>query len=92
MRNGRCWAKLTGPYRISTQPFPHRDVTPFAHALLDAAPGRVVWGTDWPHVMVKGRMPNDGDLCDLLSDWVPDPALRQRVLVDNPAALYGFVA
>jgi len=67
-------------------------VTPFAHALLDAAPGRLVWGTDWPHVMVKGRMPNDGDLCDLLSDWVPDPALRQRVLVDNPAALYGFVA
>jgi predicted TIM-barrel fold metal-dependent hydrolase len=92
MRDGRCWVKLTGPYRISTQPFPHRDVTPFAHALLDAAPGRLVWGTDWPHVMVKGRMPNDGDLCDLLSDWVPDPALRQRVLVDNPAALYGFVA
>ena len=92
MRGGRCWVKLTGPYRISTQPFPHRDVTPFAHALLDAAPGRVVWGTDWPHVMVKGRMPNDGDLCDLLSDWVPDPALCQRVLVDNPAALYGFVA
>ena len=92
MRGGRCWVKLTGPYRISTQPFPHRDVTPFAHALLDAAPGRLVWGTDWPHVMVKGRMPNDGDLCDLLSDWVPDPALCQRVLVDNPAALYGFVA
>lgn len=90
MRSGRCWAKLTGPYRISTQPLPHSDVTPFAHALLDAAPSRLVWGTDWPHVMVKGRMPNDGDLCDLLSEWIPTPALRRQVLVDNPATLYGF--
>ena len=90
MRSGRCWAKLTGPYRISTQPFPHRDVIPFVRALTDAAPDRVVWGTDWPHVLVKGRMPNDGDLCDLLSDWLPAPALRERVLVDNPTRLYGF--
>jgi 2-pyrone-4,6-dicarboxylate lactonase len=90
MRSGRCWAKLTGPHRISAQPFPHRDVIPFAHALIDAAPDRVVWGTDWPHVMVKGRMPNDGDLCDLLSDWVPDPAYLRQVLVDNPERLYGF--
>ena len=90
MRSGRCWAKLTGPYRISTQPFPHRDVTPFAHALIEAAPGRVIWGTDWPHVMVKGRMPNDGELCDLLSEWIPVPAIREQVLVGNPATLYGF--
>jgi predicted TIM-barrel fold metal-dependent hydrolase len=89
-QSGRAWAKLTGPYRISTQPFPHADVTPFAHALMAAAPGRVVWGSDWPHVMVKGKMPNDGDLCDLLSDWIPDAALRRRVLVDNPSVLYGF--
>lgn len=90
MRAGRAWAKLTGPYRISTQPMPHADTVPFAHALVAAAPQRVVWGTDWPHVMAKGPMPNDGDLCDLLADWVPDPAERKRVLVDNPAALYGF--
>ena len=69
---------------------PHDDVTPFAHALVEAAPSRVVWGTDWPHVMVKGAMPNDGALCDLLQQWVPDAAQRTRVLVNNPAALYGF--
>ena len=87
---GRAWVKLTGPYRISTHPLPHGDVTPFAHALLEAAPGRVLWGSDWPHVMVKGAMPNDGDLADLLAAWVPDEALRRRVLVENPARLYGF--
>jgi predicted TIM-barrel fold metal-dependent hydrolase len=90
MRKGKAWVKLTGPYRISGRPLPYADTVPFAHALLDAAPTRVLWGTDWPHVMVKGDMPNDGDLCDLLPGWVPDAAIRQRVLVENPAALYGF--
>lgn len=90
MRDGRCWVKLTGPYRISSQALPYSDVTPFAHALLEAAPDQVVWGTDWPHVMMKGTMPNDGDLADLLSAWVPDATLRERVLAGNPARLYGF--
>lgn len=90
MRDGRAWVKLTGPYRISAAPMPYDDVTPFAHALVEAAPSRVVWGTDWPHVMVKGAMPNDGALCDLLQQWVPGAAQRARVLVDNPATLYGF--
>ncbi len=90
MRDGRAWVKLTGPYRISAAPMPHDDVTPFAHALVDAAPSRLVWGTDWPHVMVKGAMPNDGALCDLLQQWMPDESERQRALVDNPATLYGF--
>lgn len=90
LRANKAWVKLTGPYRISTGPMPHADTIPFAHALIEAAPGRIVWGSDWPHVMAKGAMPNDGDLCDLLADWVPDARLRQRVLVDNPAVLYGF--
>ena len=90
MRTGRCWAKLTGPYRISANAMPYADVTPFAHALIDAAPERVIWGTDWPHVMVKSAMPNDGALCDLLLDWVPDETIRRKVLVDNPAKLYDF--
>ena len=63
---------------------------PFAHALVDANPDRLVWGTDWPHVATAGHMPNDGELMDLLADWVPDAGLRRRVLVDNPARLYGF--
>jgi 2-pyrone-4,6-dicarboxylate lactonase len=87
---GKAWVKLTGPYRISTGPMPHADTVPFAHALLNAAPDRVIWGTDWPHVMVKGAMPNDGDLADLLLEWVPDEAMREKVLVANPAKLYGF--
>ncbi|MDB5903288.1 MAG: hypothetical protein JWM26_2166 [Betaproteobacteria bacterium] len=87
---GKAWVKLTGPYRISTGPMPHADTVPFAHALMNAAPDRVIWGTDWPHVMVKGAMPNDGDIADLLLEWVPDETLREKVLVANPAKLYGF--
>lgn len=89
MQRGKCWVKLTGPYRISTQALPHGDTNAFAHALLEAAPERVVWGSDWPHVMVKSAMPNDADLADLLLDWVPEK-LREQVLVTNPAKLYGF--
>lgn len=90
MRAGRAWVKLTGPYRISSEALPYPDTVPFADALLRAAPQRVVWGSDWPHVMMKGSMPNDGDLCDVLATWIPDAALREQVLVDNPAVLYGF--
>lgn len=90
MKEERCWVKLTGPYRISGVKLPYADVTPFAHALLEAAPRQVVWGTDWPHVMVKSDMPNDGDLIDLLAEWMPDAKLREQVLVANPARLYGF--
>lgn len=89
MQRGKCWVKLTGPYRISTQSLPHADTVAYARALLEAAPGQVVWGTDWPHVMVKSAMPNDGDLADLLLEWVPE-GLREQVLVSNPAKLYGF--
>jgi len=89
IKAGRCWVKLTGPYRISTTALPYSDVIPFAHALTAANPERIVWGTDWPHVMATA-MPNDGDLCDLLSEWLPDPRLREQVLVKNPARLYGF--
>lgn len=90
LETGRAWVKLTGPYRISTGALPYADVAPYAHALLERAPRQVVWGSDWPHVMVKGAMPNDGDLCDLLAAWVPDAGQRAQVLVDNPARLYGF--
>lgn len=91
METGRCWAKLTGPYRISQEAaLPYQDVTDFAVALVGTAPERILWGTDWPHVMQKGPMPNDGALLDLLAEWVPDAELRERILVRNPEALYGF--
>jgi predicted TIM-barrel fold metal-dependent hydrolase len=86
---GRAWFKLSAPYRVSTRPPGFPDVTPLAQALLAAAPDRCVWGTDWPHPNAS-FMPNDGDLVDLLADWIPDEALRHRVLVENPAQLYSF--
>jgi predicted TIM-barrel fold metal-dependent hydrolase len=90
MKAGKAWVKLTGPYRISLQTMPHADTDVYAHELIKAAPQQLVWGSDWPHVMVKGAMPNDGDICDLLGNWVQDEAVRKQVLVDNPARLYGF--
>jgi 2-pyrone-4,6-dicarboxylate lactonase len=92
LRGGRVWVKLTSPYRISSQTLPHADTNEFAHALLDAAPGRIVWGTDWPHVATKWTipMPNDGDLADILLHWIPDAGLRTRVLAENPQTLYDF--
>lgn len=92
MQQEKCWVKLTGPYRISTEALPHADTIPYAHALLERAPQRVVWGTDWPHVMVKTPMPNDADLADMLLEWIPDARLREQVLVENPAKLYGFAS
>ncbi len=89
--DGRCWVKLSGPYRITARrAAPYDDVTPFAHALVARRPDRIVWGTDWPHPIVPVPMPNDGDLADHVFDWLPDETLRRRVLVDNPARLYGF--
>lgn len=87
---GRFWVKLSGPMRCTDGDYPYDAVTPIAQALIAAAPERLVWGTDWPHVNMNGRgMPNDGDLFDLLATWAPDAAVRQRILVDNPRALYG---
>jgi predicted TIM-barrel fold metal-dependent hydrolase len=87
---GRVWVKLSGPMRCVQGDFPYATVTPLARALVAHAPHRLVWGTDWPHVNMNGRaMPNDGDLFDLLADWVPDEAVRRRILVDNPRELYG---
>jgi 2-pyrone-4,6-dicarboxylate lactonase len=87
---GNCWIKLTGPYRISAVELPYEDVDEAARKLVDTAPQRMLWGTDWPHAMMTKRMPNDGNLADLLERWAPDAAVRTRILVDNPAELYGF--
>ena len=91
LRDGHFWVKLTAPYRISAgDNFPYPDIAPMAEAVVKTAPDRVIWGSDWPHVIHYRGMPNDGDLLDALADWVPDAGLRQRILVDNPARLYGF--
>lgn len=89
--SGRVWVKLSGPMRCTGEEYPYASLTRFAHALVARAPQRLIWGSDWPHVNMLGRlMPNDGDLVDLIEEWVPDPAARKRILVDNPASLFGF--
>ena len=90
VRDGRAWVKLSGAYRLSVAGFPYHDTIPLARALVEAAPDRCVWGSDWPHVATWGHMPNVGDLLDLLADWVPDEATRNRILSDNARKLYGF--
>jgi len=84
------WVKLSGAFRNSVEAAPYRDTIPYAQALAAVAPDRCVWGSDWPHVANWNDMPDVGELLDILADWVPDEAARHRVLVDNPARLYGF--
>jgi predicted TIM-barrel fold metal-dependent hydrolase len=87
---GRVWVKLSGPMRCTKEEPPYPSVTPLAHALVAHAPERMVWGSDWPHVNMVGRtMPNDGDLIDLVREWVPDDSVREQIFVTNPRTLYG---
>jgi predicted TIM-barrel fold metal-dependent hydrolase len=87
MKNELAWMKLSGPERVSAAGKPFHDAMPFAAALVESAPERVLWGTDFPHPNVK-TMPNDGELVDFFAKVVPDEKLRRRILVDNPARLY----
>lgn len=86
----RCWVKISCAERLTTgKTAPFDDVIPFAQALVNAAPDRVLWGTDWPHPNMA-IMPDEGALLDLLADYVPDEATRNQILVDNPQRLYDF--
>ena len=86
---GRIWLKLTA-YRLSRNYPDYEDVRPFHEALVRANPERLLWGSDWPHVHMTNRMPDDGHLVDLFDDWTTDDTLRAKILVENPARLYGF--
>lgn len=91
LKEGRTWVKLTGAYRITgLKQTPYSDVDPIACALIEAAPERIIWGTDWPHPVCKIPMPNDGDLLDQLLDWAPDESVREKILVENPLKLLGI--
>jgi 2-pyrone-4,6-dicarboxylate lactonase len=87
----KCWIKITGLERASAGPAPFHDAVPFAKRLIDNAPDRVIWGTDWPHPNVK-IMPNDGTLVDLIPLYAPDPAVQRKLLVTNPEKLFRFAA
>ena len=87
--NPNAWVKISGAERISQEGPPYADVVPFARRLIETAPSRILWGTDWPHPNVR-HMPDDGDLVDLLADFAPDEETRSRILVENPTRLYDF--
>jgi 2-pyrone-4,6-dicarboxylate lactonase len=90
MKQENFWVKVCGAERVSSMGPPFADAVPFAQALIAAAPDRILWGTDWPHPNVGAHMPNDGDLVDLFAQMAPDPATQRKILVENPARLYGF--
>ncbi len=86
--NGRCWVKLTGVYRMSVAPG-FADVAPMARALIEAAPDRVIWGSDYPHLSFTDKVDSVA-LWNLLGQWAPDATTRRKVLVDNPQQLFKF--
>ncbi|OWT63616.1 GntR family transcriptional regulator [Candidimonas nitroreducens] len=90
MARDDSWVKLSAPYFISAAMPGYTDVAGLAEALVRSAPDRVLWGTDWPHASAREKMQADADLVDLLATWIPDEQARYRLLVGNPARLYGF--
>lgn len=88
---GQTWVKLSGPYLDSHTGGPrYSDAKPLARALVDHAPERCVWGSDWPHPTEPTVKPDDAALFDLLQEWVPTEESRHAILVENPSKLYGF--
>ena len=85
--DGRGWLKLSAPYRLAKDGHFER-LRPLARAIVAAIPERVIWGSDWPHIPEGGR--DTGELLNLLGDWAPDAADRERILSSNPRRLYGF--
>ena len=102
VKSGKGYVKISGAYRLSNKAPDYPDAVPFAKSLIAANPDRIVWGTDWPHpnsVTPPDKKPidvtplfqiDDGRLLDQLPVWAPDAGIRKKILVDNPARLYGF--
>lgn len=90
MTADHVWAKISCAERLTAEGPPYDDAIPFAKALLDIAPDRLLWGTGWPYTQrfKPGQQPDDGDLVDLIPAMVPDEAMRQTILVDNPTKLF----
>ncbi|MBI3512777.1 MAG: amidohydrolase family protein [Proteobacteria bacterium] len=102
VRGGNVYVKLSGSYRSSERAPDYPDMAALARALIEAGPDRMVWGSDWPHpdsphgpdgnphAITPFHVIDDGALLNQLAAWAPDPAQRRKILVDNPARLYGF--
>lgn len=90
LETGHTWLKLAGAYEVSKVGAPlYADVGALAKAAVKAAPTRMIWASNWPHVSVRD-LPDDAELLDLLLEWAPDDAVRHQILVENPQVLYGF--
>jgi len=87
---GRIWVKVSGADRLSKLSAPFSDVVPLARSLVEHAPERILWGSDWPHVNLHGPMPDDGDLVDFIGEIAPDDNTRRLILVENPTKFFGF--
>ena len=90
LEDRNIWVKVSGVERASRAGPPYADAVPFARKLVEGFGERVLWGTDWPHPNHHGPIPDDGELVDVLAQIAPAEAQRRRLLVDNPARLYGF--
>jgi len=90
VKDGNTWVKLSAAYRRSADVAGYSDTSEMPQVLLEAAPDRMVWGSDWPHATYFKPMIETGPLLELLGRWAPDERVRHKVLVENPAALYGF--
>lgn len=92
LAEGRIWIKISGAYRASERYPDYEDARPLHEELLRANPDQLLWGTDWPHPRLEKDMPDTGHLLDLFNAWTPDASVRRKILVENPARLYGFGA
>ena len=90
LKRGNFWVMLSLSEKISKAGSPWDDVIPIAQACIDAAPDRCIWGSDWPHPVSTKQPPDEGDLMELLYRFAPDAEMRKKILVDNPAKLFGF--
>ena len=88
LQNPKFWVKVSGVDRVTRKGPPYADALPFARALIEANPDRVVWGTDWPHPHHAGPIPDDGQLVDIIAGMAPTEELRRKLMADNPMALY----
>jgi len=86
--NKKIYVKVTGPERISKKGAPYDDVVPYARAIAEHFPDRILWGTDWPHPNMTTHMPDDGVLTDMIPKFAPTAELQKKLLVDNPMRLY----
>ncbi len=90
LAEGKIWIKLSGAYGSSRSLPDYDDVRPLHEALVACNPEQLMWGTNWPHPRLAQDMPDDGHLLDVFNAWTPDAAVRTKILVGNPAKLYGF--